>query len=109
MKFLTSTGRKNCLLNLVLALQVLPISRLLPSKGGNINLFGDLLALNLAVNSGNFDIQYIIPLLKAVLNDQADKVIWDKAYAAVTASTAFTVVAKPTTPPPSGPSLASSF
>jgi len=60
-----------------------------------------------AVNSDDFDIERIILLLKAVLSKESDEVIWDKVYAAATASIAFTVVAKPTTPPPSGPSLTS--
>ncbi|KAF2188774.1 hypothetical protein K469DRAFT_70746 [Zopfia rhizophila CBS 207.26] len=106
---ISGEGRKNCLLDLISALQVLPASRSLPSKGSNINLFGDLLALNSAVNSGSFDIERIIPLLEAVLSNGTDELIWNKVYDAVTTSTAFTVVAKPTTPPLSGPPLTSSF
>jgi hypothetical protein len=64
--------------------------------------------LNTAVNSGNFDIERITPLLRAVLNNERDEVIWNNVYAAVAASTAFTV-AKPTTPPLSAPSLTASF
>ncbi|KAF2259124.1 hypothetical protein CC78DRAFT_586283 [Lojkania enalia] len=64
-------------------------------SGGNINLFGNLLVLSTAVNSGNFDIERIIPL-RAVLNHEPDEVIWNNVYA-IAASTAFTV-AKPTTP-----------
>ncbi|KAF1976060.1 hypothetical protein BU23DRAFT_588261 [Bimuria novae-zelandiae CBS 107.79] len=97
---------RNSLLDLILALLSLPASRSLPSEGSNINLFGDLSVLNTAVNSGNFDIERILPLLRAILNNEPDEVIWDKVYAAVAASTAFTV-AKPTTPPLSAPSLAS--
>jgi hypothetical protein len=66
------------------------------------------LELNSAVNSGNFDIERIIPLVRAVLNNEPDEIIWDYVYAAVAASTAFTV-AKPTTPPLSAPSLTASF
>jgi hypothetical protein len=64
------------------------------------------LELNSAVNSGNFDIEHIIPLLRVVLNNEPDEVVWNNVYAAVAASTAFTI-AKPTTPPLSAPSLAS--
>lgn len=81
---------------------------MLPSNSNNVNLFGDLLELNSAVNAGNFDIKHIIPILRAVLNNEPDEVIWDKVYAAVATSTAFTV-AIPTTPPLSAPSLAASF
>jgi hypothetical protein len=89
-------------------LQVLPASRSLPSKGNNVNLFGDLLELNSAVNSGNFDIERILPLLRVVLKNEPDEVIWNNVYAAIAASTAFTV-AKPTTPPLSAPTLTASF
>ena len=49
-----------------------------------------------AVNADALDIERIIPLLKAVLSEESDEVIWDKVYAVVTEST----------PPPC---LASSF
>ncbi|KAF2731547.1 hypothetical protein EJ04DRAFT_579020 [Polyplosphaeria fusca] len=99
---------RNSLLDLISALQVLPASRSLPSKGNNINLFGDLLELNSTINSGNFDIERILPLLRVVLNNEPDEIIWNNVYTAIAASTAFTV-AKPTTPPLSAPSLAASF
>ncbi|KAF2788689.1 hypothetical protein K505DRAFT_410741 [Melanomma pulvis-pyrius CBS 109.77] len=105
---ISGEGPKNSLLDLISALQVLPASRSLPSKGNNVNLFADLLELNSAVNSGNFDIERIIPLLRAVLDNEPDQVIWSNVYAAVAASTAFTA-ANPTTPPLSAPSPAASF
>ncbi|KAI9668712.1 MAG: hypothetical protein M1817_005196 [Caeruleum heppii] len=37
-----------------------------------------------AVNSGDFDLERIIPLLDAVRINQSDEVIWNKVYAAVT-------------------------
>ena len=76
---------------------------------GSKNLFSDLLRLPATIGSDDFDIERIVPLLEAVLNNETDELIWDKVYDTVTASIAFTVVAKPTTPPPSGPSLTSSF
>lgn len=85
------------------ALQVLAASRQLPSNRGGIDLLDDLSRLLSAVISGDFDIERIIPLLKAVLGKEPDEVIWDKVYTAVTASIAFTVIAKPTTPPQSAP------
>ncbi|KFY03930.1 hypothetical protein V490_00046 [Pseudogymnoascus sp. VKM F-3557] len=54
---------------------------------GNKNIFGDLSRLNSAVNSDEFDIERVTPLLKAVINNESDDIIWDKAYAAVTEST----------------------
>ncbi|KAF2174644.1 hypothetical protein K469DRAFT_648111 [Zopfia rhizophila CBS 207.26] len=95
-------------LTLISALQILPASRQLCSSRGGKNLLDDLSKLMSAVNSDDFDIERIIPLLKAVLSKESDEVIWDKVYAAVIAFTAFTV-AKPTTPPQSGPPLTSSF
>lgn len=91
------------------ALQVLAASRQLPSSRGGIDLLDDLSRLLSAVIFGDFDIERIIPLLKAVLGKEPDEVIWDKVYTAVTASIAFTVIAKPTTPPQSVPPPASSF
>ncbi|KFY03126.1 hypothetical protein V490_00273 [Pseudogymnoascus sp. VKM F-3557] len=77
-------GLQNLALDLILALLVLPVSRILPSNIGNKNLFGDLSRLNSAVNSDDFDIERVTPLLKAVINNESDDIIWDKAYAAVT-------------------------
>ncbi|OBT82162.1 hypothetical protein VE02_10023 [Pseudogymnoascus sp. 03VT05] len=62
-------GRQSLALDLASALLVLPASRILRSNSGNKNFFGDLLRLNSAVNSDDFDIER------------------DKAYAAVTEST----------------------
>ncbi|ELR04271.1 hypothetical protein GMDG_06671 [Pseudogymnoascus destructans 20631-21] len=77
-------GLQNLALDLILALLVLPVSRILPSNIGNKNLFGDLSRLNSAVNSDDFDIERVTPLLKAVINNESDDIIWGKAYAAVT-------------------------
>jgi len=63
---LTLAELKDILLDLILALQSLPASRLLPSNGGNKNLLGDLLRLNSAVNSDDFDIERFLPLLNAI-------------------------------------------
>src|SRR5712691_8051718 len=43
---LTCIGRRNLVLDLILALQILPASRLLPSSRGGRNLFDNLLRLN---------------------------------------------------------------
>lgn len=107
---LTSTGSEQSLLDLIHALQGLSATRSLPSNQGNWDLSVDLAALYVAVNSRNFDIEGILPLLRAVLDNEPDEVIWNNVYAAVAAvaaSTAFTV-AKPTTSHLSAPSLAAS-
>ncbi|MCJ1348508.1 hypothetical protein MMC31_006740 [Peltigera leucophlebia] len=93
---LDSEELKDILLDLIPALQGLPASRHLPSSCGGKNLLDDLLKLTSAVNDDDFDIEQIIPLLKAVLSKESDYVIRDKVYAVVTEST----------PPPR---LASSF
>ncbi|KAL8650153.1 MAG: hypothetical protein Q9210_003989 [Variospora velana] len=80
-------GLQDIALDLIPALQTLPASRLLRSYSGSKNLFGDLSRLNSAVYSGAFDIEPIFPLLKAVLADESDDVIWSKVYGAVTEST----------------------
>jgi hypothetical protein len=58
-----------------------------------------LSTLNSAVNSDNFDIERIIPLLDTVLNEEPDDLVWAKVYDAVIESISRTVIAKPTTPP----------
>ena len=40
-----------------------------------------------AVNADDFNIEQLIPLLKAVLSKEPDHFIWDKVYAFVTKST----------------------
>lgn len=95
-------------LNLVLALQTLPASRVLPSSSGGKNLFGDLSRLNQAINAGEFDVQRIIPLLRTVLNNESDTVVWEKVYDIVAERAPITVT-EPSTPPPSGPPRIASF
>jgi hypothetical protein len=80
-------GLKNVLLDLIHAMQGLPASRSLPSTRGNRDLFGDLSSLNSAIYSDNFDTARIRLLLDAVLNNEADEIIWNKVYDAVTEST----------------------
>ncbi|KAK3312493.1 hypothetical protein B0H66DRAFT_608756 [Apodospora peruviana] len=79
---------QNLALDLLLALQSLRASRLLRSSGRGKNLFSDLSRLNSAVNSDNFNLDHIKPLLKSVLADNPDDAqIWDRVYNAVTEST----------------------
>ena len=106
---LTLVELRNLLFDLIPTLSGLPAARSLPSKHGNRNLLSDLLTLNSAVNSDNVDIERIKPLLQAVLNDEPDDLIWEKVYDAVAKSINATPVAKPTTPPESGPPFAARF
>ena len=80
---LTLTELKNILLDLILALQGLYASHLLPSNSGNKSLLVNLLRLNLAVSSNNFNIKRFLPLLNAILRIKPNKVIWEKVYATV--------------------------
>ncbi|KAF2804372.1 serine/threonine-protein kinase Sgk2 [Mytilinidion resinicola] len=102
-------GLQDHALDLVLALQALPTSRLLPSSSGEKNLFGDLSRLNQAINIGDFDPRRVTPLLIAVINNESDDIIWHKVYDVVAESIPLTAVAKPSTPPASDPPHTASF
>ncbi|KAL2255999.1 hypothetical protein VTK26DRAFT_2372 [Humicola hyalothermophila] len=79
---------QNLALDLVLALQSLRATRLLRSSGSGKNLFSDLSRLNSAVNSDDFDLDRIKPLIRAALADYRDDALfWDRVYDAVTEST----------------------
>ncbi|RYO80894.1 hypothetical protein DL763_008750 [Monosporascus cannonballus] len=73
--------------SLLSALQILPVTRLLPSKTNRGALRSDLLRLISAVASDNFDFDRIRPLLNAVLANSPDDEIWDQVYNTVTEST----------------------
>ncbi|TQB71503.1 hypothetical protein MPDQ_007542 [Monascus purpureus] len=78
---------QNLLLDLILALQALPASRVLRSVSGCRSLFSDLSRLSSAVNSDDFDLERLVPLLGAVLNKESDNAVWDKVYAVAVEST----------------------
>ncbi|KAJ4309439.1 hypothetical protein N0V84_011508 [Fusarium piperis] len=73
--------------SLLSALQMLPATRLLPSKTGRGPLLSDLLRLHsTAASTDYFD--RVKPLLKLALTDEPiDTLIWDQVYNAVTEST----------------------
>ncbi|RYP66166.1 hypothetical protein DL771_007942 [Monosporascus sp. 5C6A] len=73
--------------NLLSSLQILPAARHLRSKTGHGTLRSDLLRLNSAVDSDDFDFDRIKPLLNTILADKTDKEIWDAVYDAVAEST----------------------
>ncbi|CAI6091430.1 unnamed protein product [Clonostachys chloroleuca] len=79
---------QNLVLVLLSTLQIHPAARLLCSSGNGKNLFDDLLRLNSAVNSGEFEPDRIKPLLRSAVTDTPDDtVIWNHLYEAVTEST----------------------
>ncbi|CAE7219779.1 hypothetical protein PTTW11_11218 [Pyrenophora teres f. teres] len=78
---------QDLLVTLIYALQGLPAARLLHSQNGSKSLFHDLLRLNAAVGSDDFDTERVRPLLDAILKFQPDKFVWDAVYNAVTEST----------------------
>lgn len=59
----------------------------MPSVSGRKNLFSDLLRLNSAISSDDFNVEQLVPLLTVVLNNEPDEVIWDHVYNAVTEHT----------------------
>ena len=72
---------QNLTLDLLGVLQDLRASCLLPSSGRGKNLRCDLLRLDSAVESDDFDLDHTKPLLNAALaNDLDDALIWDQVY-----------------------------
>ncbi|KAH6869569.1 hypothetical protein B0T10DRAFT_418334 [Thelonectria olida] len=78
---------QNLIIDLLLALQSLRISRLLRSTGSGKNLLSDLSRLNAAINLDDFDLDRIKPLLRLTLAGEPDALIWKQVYDAVTEST----------------------
>ncbi|KAK0712345.1 hypothetical protein B0T26DRAFT_741530 [Lasiosphaeria miniovina] len=78
---------QNLTLVLLSTLQILPASRLLRSSGSGKNLFSDLSRLNSAVNSDDFDLDSVKPLLRSAITDDNDALIWKEVYNAVTEPT----------------------
>ncbi|KAI5861527.1 hypothetical protein GGS23DRAFT_575496 [Durotheca rogersii] len=66
-------------LDLLGTLLGLRASRHLPSNRSK-SLYEDILRLNIAVNSDDFDLAHIEPLFIAVLGQKPDIEIWDKVY-----------------------------
>ncbi|PKY05935.1 hypothetical protein P168DRAFT_250930 [Aspergillus campestris IBT 28561] len=87
-------ARQDLSIHLILALQTLPTSRLLPPISGRKNLFSDLSRLSSSINADEFDFQRLVPLLGAILDRESDGVIWERVYAAAAEST------PPPRPPP---------
>ncbi|KAI9777385.1 MAG: hypothetical protein M1839_008898 [Geoglossum umbratile] len=83
-------GLKNLVLDLIWALQSLSAARSLPSPNGRGTLRTDLLRFTPVVDSGDFDIGSVIPLLNKVIDKAPDADIWGAVYGLIT----------DTTPPP---------
>lgn len=84
---LTYIGAKNLVLDLVLALQNLPAARLLPSPNGRGSLRSDLLRLAPLVDSDDFDLISVTALLKEVVSNARDPILWNTVEDLVTQST----------------------
>ncbi|CRK29157.1 hypothetical protein HYQ45_015072 [Verticillium longisporum] len=70
------------------AAQILPAADLLPTRTGRGTLRSDLLRLELALLTDDFDYDHIKPLLRLALADKPDDVlIWRQVYGAVVEST----------------------
>ncbi|KAK4137726.1 hypothetical protein BT67DRAFT_119307 [Trichocladium antarcticum] len=73
---------------LLSTLQLLPVTRRLPSNTGRGTLQNSLLRLISTAASDDFDLDRIKPVLKAALaNVLNDALVWDRVYDAVTEST----------------------
>ncbi|KAL3247907.1 hypothetical protein ABHI18_012243 [Aspergillus niger] len=84
---LENEARKSMSLDLAVALQALPASRVLPPVAGRQNLLSDLIILTSRINANEFQFENLIPLLHAILGREPDDSIWDKVYAAAAEST----------------------
>ncbi|PLB43857.1 hypothetical protein P170DRAFT_418244 [Aspergillus steynii IBT 23096] len=74
---------RNVAFDLTSALRAYPDIRKLPSATGRRNLLDDLSGLIYFIGSDAFDIDRLLPLLKAIWNRAADDAIWDRVYAVI--------------------------
>ncbi|KAE8400506.1 hypothetical protein BDV37DRAFT_274354 [Aspergillus pseudonomiae] len=84
---LDSLNLQNLALDLVSALRSFPDMRKLPSANSRKNILSDLLRLTAVISSDDFDFDNLMPLLRAVLNQEPEDVIWDRIYSTVIEST----------------------
>lgn len=85
---MASKDVQNLAFDLVWTLQSLRASRLLHSSGREKNLLSDLIRLSSLVQSDDFDLDHIRPLLEAALADDLDDaLVWSRVYDAVAEST----------------------
>jgi hypothetical protein len=69
-----------------LALQNLSAAHLLSSQSGRGTILGDLQQFGSLVDSNNFNVRLVIPLLKKVIGNASNVDIWDAIYSLVTES-----------------------
>ncbi|KAM0269829.1 hypothetical protein ACHAQH_009646 [Verticillium albo-atrum] len=79
---------RNIALILLSTLQILPAARQLHSKTSGKHIFSDLLTLNAAIVSDDYNLDKIRPLLSSALTDNLDDaLLWDHVCNAVAEST----------------------
>ncbi|KAG7110950.1 hypothetical protein HYQ45_017365 [Verticillium longisporum] len=72
---------QNIALVLLSTLQILPAARQLRSKTSGKHIFSDLLTLNAAIVSDDYNFDRIRPLLSSALTDNLDDaLLWDHVY-----------------------------
>ncbi|KAA8644936.1 hypothetical protein EYZ11_009255 [Aspergillus tanneri] len=86
-KFSNAVDLQNLALDLVSALRSVPEIRTLPSTNSRKSLLSDILRLNSAISSEDYDIYKLIPLLRAVVNKEPDDIVWNKIHAALIETT----------------------
>jgi hypothetical protein len=55
----------------------------LRSIRGGKNLLDDILRLMSWINSGDFEVERLFPLLTTIIDAESDEIIWDKVYTAI--------------------------
>ncbi|KAI9777233.1 MAG: hypothetical protein M1816_004820 [Peltula sp. TS41687] len=97
---LICAGARDLALELILALQSVPLSRALPFRIGRGTLLTDLFNIGSQIDLGEFDIRSIIPLFEKMNSHASDLEICNAL---------FTLVARPATPPQFSASFIASF
>ncbi|TWU75060.1 hypothetical protein ED733_006610 [Metarhizium rileyi] len=80
------SGLKDVATFLISVLSNLPAARSLPSVTGRGTLRNDLLQL-LSTEPEGSELERVVPLIRAVIHDESDEIIWNKVYAALAEST----------------------
>ncbi|OGM50853.1 hypothetical protein ABOM_000792 [Aspergillus bombycis] len=84
---LDSEDLQNVSLDLVSALRNIPDLRRRPSLNNRKSLSSDILRLNSAISSDDFDSDRLISLLSAIVNEESDDIIWSNLHAVLVEST----------------------
>lgn len=78
---------QNLAMDLVSALRSLPDLPKRPSVNSRRNLLSDVLRLNSAISTDDFQTDQLIPLLTTVVKEESDNLIWSQALAILAEST----------------------